>query len=253
MLSFEPRTTIVAGDWHANARWAAAAISWAGERGIRTILHLGDYGFTFDERFRSTVERALADFDMQLLFVRGNHDDTDYLGRLDRDAAGCGVVSTRVRHLVDGQRIRLGGEVALALGGAASIDRSRRIRGVSWWADEITSAATIEAAIAGGPASIVLAHDSPAGVVLPLDPRIGAYFENVDPGVLDYCEENRLRLWEVAAALRPRLWLHGHYHVLTQGTLQHRGGLGTTTIGLDCDGTSIERNLYSLVGPVAEL
>lgn len=243
MIAPDPRTTVVAGDWHGNTRWAAAAISYVGSRGARTILHLGDYGYTFEARYRNDVEQALAEYDMQLLFVRGNHDDTGYLEQLDRDREGCGIVSHRVRHLRDGQRFTVGDEVAVALGGAASIDRSHRVPGVSWWPDEITSQAAIDHAIADGPAQIVLAHDCPAGVELPLDPRFEAYYEDTDPGVLDYCTQNRPRLWEVATALTPRVWLHGHYHCLNQGRLRHDDGAESAVIGLDCDGTSMERNL----------
>lgn len=246
MIPLDPRTTVVAGDWHGNTRWAASAISSVGSRGARTILHLGDYGYTFEARFREAVEQALAEYDMQLLFVRGNHDDTSYLEQLERDGEGCGIVSPRVRHLRDGQRLTVGDEVAVALGGAASIDRSGRLVGVSWWPDEITPNAAIDRAIADGPAQIVVAHDCPAGVDLALDPRFGAYYEDTDPGVLDYCEENRLRLWEVATELRPRLWLHGHYHQLTRGHVDHGGGQETAVIGLDCDGTAMERNLLWL-------
>lgn len=243
MLTLDPRTTVVAGDWHGTTRWAASVISFVGSRGARTILHLGDYGFTFEARFVGAVEQALAEYDMQLLFVRGNHDDTGYLEQLDRDGEGCGIVSSRVRHLRDGQRLTVGDEVAVALGGAASIDRSHRVPGDSWWADEITPQAAIDRAITDGPAQIVLAHDYPAGVELPLDPRFEAYYEDTDPGVLDYCTANRLRLWEVATALTPRLWLHGHYHCLNQGRLRHDDGTESTVIGLDCDGTARERNL----------
>ena len=129
MLTLDPRTTVVAGDWHGTTRWAASVISFVGSRGARTILHLGDYGFTFEARFVGAVEQALAEYDMQLLFVRGNHDDTGYLEQLDRDGEGCGIVSSRVRHLRDGQRLTVGDEVAVALGGAASIDRSHRVPG----------------------------------------------------------------------------------------------------------------------------
>lgn len=246
MIALDPRTTVVAGDWHGNTPWAAAAISHAGMSGARTILHLGDYGFTFEARFIDAVEQALSVHDMQLLFVRGNHDDTGYLEKLDRDREGCGIVSPRVRHLRDGLRLALGDEIAVALGGAASIDRSGRLAGVSWWPDEITSQAAIEQALADGPAQIVMAHDCPAGVDLALDPRFGAYFEDKDPGVLDYCEENRLRLWGVATELRPRLWLHGHYHRLSTGSIDQDDGRETAVIGLDCDGTSMERNLVWL-------
>jgi len=246
MLAVDPRTTVVAGDWHGNSRWAAAAISEAGSGGARTILHLGDYGYTFEAPFVDAVEQALSAQDMQLLFVRGNHDDTGYLEQLERDAEGCGIVSPRVRHLRDGQRLALGDEVAVALGGAASIDRSHRVPGISWWADEVTSQAAIEQTLADGPAQIVVAHDCPAGVDLALDPQFGAYYEANDPGVLDYCEENRLRLWEVATELRPRLWLHGHYHQLNRGHVDHGGGQETAVIGLDCDGTTMTRNLLWL-------
>lgn len=151
MIALDPRTTVVAGDWHGNTRWAAAAISAVGSRGARTILHLGDYGYTFEARFREAVEQALAKYDMQLLFVRGNHDDTSYLEQLERDGEGCGIVSPRVRHLQDGQRLTVGDEVAVALGGAASIDRSGRLVGISWWPDEITAQFAIDRASPTGP------------------------------------------------------------------------------------------------------
>ena len=248
MLEIDPTTAVAAGDWHGNTRWAVAAIAQAATYGARTILHLGDYGYLYSHTFCDAVEQALAAHEMQLLFVRGNHDDVDHLDQLPRDPHGHGIVSARVRHLRDGQRVMLGDEVVLALGGAGSIDRAHRLPGASWWADEITPAAVIEQAIADGPADIVLAHDCPTGVDLRLDPSFGAFYEDDDPGVLEYCEENRERLRVAAEALRPRLWLHGHYHQVTREQLVHDDGERTLVVGLDCDGESLERNLVRVEG-----
>src|SRR6266699_1704024 len=82
----------VAGDWHANAPWAARAIeritaflpaTAAGEP--RLIVHLGDFGIWPDNdglAFVRQVDAALERADAQLWFIDGNHEDHTMLARL---------------------------------------------------------------------------------------------------------------------------------------------------------------------------
>jgi len=47
-----------AGDWHMNAAWAVAAIRHAAERRADVIVHVGDFGYTFDGRFVRRLDAA---------------------------------------------------------------------------------------------------------------------------------------------------------------------------------------------------
>lgn len=63
-------------------------------------------------------------------------------------------------------RLTIDGRSVLSLGGGTSVDRGSRIEGLTWWPDEAITDEHVAAAIAGGPANLVLAHESPANTPL---------------------------------------------------------------------------------------
>lgn len=226
MLRLDADDTVFLGDTHMNGPWTEGAIRYASERlGAKSIVQLGDFGFTFEMYFLRCVQRALSDTGSALYFVRGNHDSTEALRDIDESGslavAGdpfedprplTGPEDCRIFYLPDGMRFRIGDETALVMGGAGSIDRGMRTPGREWWEDEQVDRATAKAAADAGPADILLCHDAPIGVNFPVDPRIGRYFEDRDTGVLAWCDRSAEALDSVAAAVQPRLIVHGHHH-----------------------------------------
>ena len=156
-----------AGDWHMNARWVPTAVRHAAEQGADVIVHLGDFGYTFRAEFLQSLQRALDEAGLVLLFIDGNHENFAALLSLPVGANGLRRLTDRIWHLPRGFRWTWGGVRFLALGGAHSVDQPWRRLGTSWWPEEVLSEQDVAAAVAGGPADVLVSHDCPAGVAIP--------------------------------------------------------------------------------------
>lgn len=234
----EPARIAFAGDWHANAWWAERAIADARTRYADVVVHLGDFGYLFTDQFLGRVSAALAEAELDLLFVDGNHENHPKLLRYPIGANGLRRVAQRVWHLPRGFRWQWAGVRFLALGGAHSVDRPHRVPGVSWWKEETITPEQARHAIDGGAADVLVSHDCPAGVPIPgLDD--GTLFPWAE---IMRSDEHRGVLRDVAQAVRPRLIWHGHYHRRYDATADF--GYGPVRVcGLDCDGTRMEENV----------
>lgn len=229
-----------AGDWHGNTSWAINCIYALEEQAnVDTILHLGDYGYTFSADFVTYVEKALAECNIMLYFVDGNHDFHKKIWSHPKDEDGLYVISEHVRGIPRGHRWQWWGLTFLGLGGAHSVDRPHRTPNKSWWKTEWITPAQHAKAQEGGPVDVMIAHDCPSGVTIPGVTREDGlkYFEAAE---LDAAEEHRVLLRETVDAVKPKLYVHGHYHVL-YGTIAEDG---CRYVGLNCDNTHPDANLW---------
>jgi Calcineurin-like phosphoesterase len=234
-----PQRVAFAGDWHANSRWAVAAVEYAAERGADVIIHVGDFGYDFRAQFLRSLERSLAGADMVLMFVDGNHENFPTLLRYPIRDSGLRQLGNRIWHLPRGFRWSWGSTTLLALGGAHSVDRPWREPGLSWWREETITDDDIARAIAGGPVDVLVTHDCPAGVDIP------GLAESSRPWPADELaasDVHRDRLRTVVDAVRPRAIWHGHFH-RKYDTVSDFGYGPVDVHGLDCDGTTLARNL----------
>lgn len=236
----EPARIAFAGDWHANTRWAVASVEHLAGR-ADVVVHLGDFGYTFDAGFLAPLDKALGRAGLPLLFVDGNHEDHELLGRFPVRGSGLRQLGEHIWHLPRGFRWTWGGVRFLACGGAHSVDRQWRVPGESWWAGETLTDDDVARCVDGGQADVLIAHDCPAGVVIPgIDDRtVPAPFPPLE---LLRADEHRQLLRRVVDAVRPRRIWHGHYH--RQYRQEVSFGYGPVTVtGLDCDGTSLGSNI----------
>jgi hypothetical protein len=243
----------MAGDWHGNLGWALHVLPVARAAGARTLVQLGDFGYwrrdPSTSKYLRRLERQLAELDMSLLWVDGNHEDHVLLRTQPLAADGARPVSEHVTHLPRGYRWTWPGpdgtpRVWLALGGAVSVDRDHRTRGKSWWPEEAITTEDVDSAIVGGPVDVMVTHDAPHGVLIPYDKNIGW----PDDAVAD-SDRHRATLRRVTDAVRPRQLWHGHYHVQYDAdlVLEDPARPGQAHIchvhGLDRDDTNWSRNL----------
>lgn len=105
----------------------------------------------------------------------------------------------------------------LAAGGAVSVDREWREPGETWWEEEAITEADVLRSIAGGPADVVVSHDSPAGVDAMGPETCGD--KDADPASW----RNREQLRRIVDAVPPRLLVHGHYHHPKESDLELDG------------------------------
>ncbi len=240
-LTPEPNRIALAGDWHMNTDYACRAIRYAADQGAEAVVHLGDYGFTFDAGFVRALERQLKAVKLPLLFVDGNHEDFDYLLSRPVGADGLRRISGHVAHLPRGFRWEWAGVRFLAMGGAHSVDRPWRTSGVSWWPEETITVRQAEDAAEAGPADVLIAHDCPAGVVIPgIDDRTGP--PPFPAAEIARSQEHRELLRALTDVVQPSVVWHGHYHVQYRQTVDL--GYGPVVVnGLDCDGSDLAANV----------
>lgn len=234
----EPTKFAFCGDWHGNTAWATSTIDTLGQRGVSHILHLGDYGYTFSEDFVDSVEAACARQNVALMFVDGNHDLHEFLWQLPLDEDGFGILSDHVRYIPRGQRWNWWGLTFMGLGGATSVDKQWRNPYTEWWPTEKITISDVYRAVEGGRVDVMIAHDAPSGVPIPgISFREGLqYFPHE---ALQEAELHRRVMRGVVDSVKPKLFVHGHYH-------RHYGHTEGSTryVGLDMDTTSLHSNVW---------
>lgn len=193
---------------------------------------LGDFGVVWagtpDE------DAALDELDalgLTILFLDGNHENFDLLAKYpvsEWHGGRAQLLREHVIHLMRGQIYEIDGRRFFTMGGAQSHDadcifdaddpnlkqkirnakrryQSYRIRGVSWWPQELPSEAEMEEglrnlAAAGNRVDVVLTHCAPSSLQHSIDPT--GY------------EENRLTAYleTLRQTVNYSVWFFGHYH-----------------------------------------
>jgi predicted phosphodiesterase len=229
---------VFAGDWHGNTVWALQAIRHARDSGAQAIVHTGDYGYRFTRPFLEAVEAMLRLTGLRLYFVDGNHEDFDRLHAFPVAKDGTRPVTERVRHLPRGYAWTWSGVRFLACGGAVSMDQRRRIAHLSWWPQEALTELDVRACRRRGRADVVVSHDCPDRVHLPLDDS-GRWPEPM----LTAAAQHRETLRYAITRARPRVIVHGHYHV-AHDTAADLGWGPVRVVGLDRDTTTLAANTW---------
>lgn len=158
----------------------------------------------------------LAKLPITLLCIHGNHERRpESLPYYDEQEWHGGNVYAEERYpnilfAKDGEVYDLNGRKAIAIGGAYSIDKARRIEGQSWWADEQPSPAIkarVEKALdlLNWQIDIVLSHTTP----LKYEP-VEVFFPGIDQSKVDKSTEEWLG--SIEDRLEYRKWYCGHYH-----------------------------------------
>lgn len=163
----------------------------------------------------------------------GNHDRWGEVSPLLDKRPGAAVRVSKITWLLPRpMRMTIGGRRVLSLGGAASVDRQSRIEGLTWWPDEAITDQHVTEAMAGGPADLMLTHESPAGTpVRPVREILRTNPHNFPATVLEASAASRARISEVWDAVRPELLAHGHLHVAAGGRTED--GRRVASLGRD--------------------
>jgi len=238
-----PYKIAFAGDWHGNQRWAIDMIDAAGAEHADVIIHTGDFGYKFAKGYLNALNAALEEWDMNLLFVDGNHDKQRTIWRYTRPTRTDGLESprmlrSRIWHLPRGYRWQWGEVKFLAMGGAYSVDRDFRLHG-EWWPEEEITERNVNDALKLGETDVLISHDCPRTVKIPNLEKTSVFFPE---HAIWRAEVHRDRLLRLVVGVRPRLIVHGHYH-RSYGLSTELGYGPISVIGLDCDETSKEKNL----------
>jgi len=221
----------VCGDWHGNVGWAriiARALPALAPE-VTTMLHLGDWQMPPIE-----TDEVFAETNVNKIYVTlGNHDRWGEITPLLNMRPGAAVRVSDITWLLPRPaRLTIGGRRVLSLGGAASVDRQSRIEGLTWWPDEAITDEQVAAAIAGGPADLMLTHETPARTpvrrvrdILRTNPH------RFPATALAESAASRMRVTEVWNAVRPELLIHGHMHAPGGGKIED--GRRVASLGRD--------------------
>lgn len=227
-----------AGDWHGNTRYAIKALRHARKNNADVVIHTGDLGAFPDSGFISAINDEAERLGIQILFVDGNHENHEWLNNQPIDEDGVRRLFTRVWHLPRGFRWSWDGVSFLALGGAMSVDRDLRTEGVDWWPEETISDLDILRSTQGGEVDVMVTHDCPLNVDVPLSGGLGLSHE-----IIQEANINREAISHVMSKVNPRYLFHGHMHVRYDTTLEESGLRPCHISGLGMDGTPFTENL----------
>lgn len=176
------------------------------------VIIAGDCGIVWSGDTLDARISAYEDLPFSILFVDGNHENFDMLNEFDvENFCGGSVhrISEHIFHLMRGQVFELNGVRLFAFGGAESTDKIYRQEGVSWWKQEIPSAAEIEEglrslAACGNKVDCIITHSC--------DRRALYYPPLLKWGGNRVSAENMLlSVFEDVAQYNH--WYFGHYHL----------------------------------------
>ena len=236
-----PERIVVAGDWHGNWDAAAQSLLLAANNKASVLIQTGDFGMWPGEhgsRYLNHVATQAEQLGVHVLWLDGNHEDFDQLEAITPGPGGLRSLSRHLIHLPRGARWTWHDIRFCAVGGATSLDRPGRIRGVSWWPQEELHAFQAADIIAGGTCDVLFTHDVTHEVNVPgIHHRV--YIPDWDRYELERAWTHREGVGALTAALQPTHLFHGHFHEAYQKLSETTfGTVNVTGLGSDHDGES---------------
>lgn len=203
---------LLVGDAHSDLDYSRAASRLAAERGIDTVVQLGDLEYSpqtmTGRSFIESLGDASAEFAVRWCWLHGNHDDWNSL----QDAAtdwrsdeGFVPIADRIFYIPQGHRWMWRSHRFASLGGAVSLDWATRTEGFDWWPKGETIGADDVAHVGAERVDVFLSHDAPSSS--PLEYSGTADREDVRRALL-----LRSTLQGVIERTHPLIVFHGHWH-----------------------------------------
>lgn len=204
---------VVVGDVHGEFPQLYEGLRMVDARGV-TFVQLGDFGLGFespayDHKVLTRMNDHLTGKESMLYVIRGNHDNPSFWtdeGRME---------FTNIKFVKDNTVLELDGKRCLFAGGAPSVDRRVRTKGVSFWENECYKYSPFDADV-----DLVFTHEVYHGASnFTTNNHVVKHFAKDDPTLMDYLLDNQkemekfyLRLKEANEGKMLK-WYHGHYHV----------------------------------------
>lgn len=203
------------GDLHGDLGALLAAARSLRGLGVDIGIAAGDFGFVWPgvnyKRTLDKISNRLQDLDFTLYFVDGNHEWFPELSTYPVGEGGQRIIRENVIHLPRGYRTALSsGRMLAALGGANSIDRDERREGVDWWPEEAIGDEDL-VSLGHGHADLMVGHDAPLRVPS-LDWALAANELGLSEEMQGYSLAGRRTFHRGFSAVRPELYIGGHYH-----------------------------------------
>lgn len=176
------------------------------------LIVTGDFGYIWDKDSYKDLD-YLSELDYTILFVDGNHENFDMLEKYKVEKWNGGnvqMIRDNVIHLMRGQIYSIAGKTVFVFGGAESIDKQYRKKGVSWWSQEVPSAVEFEEAksnltLVNNKVDYIITHAINTRVLKSPDSPMSTYrFDaSATSDMLEYFEQY----------VDYEAWFFGHYHM----------------------------------------
>ncbi len=222
-------TTLFLGDSHASTSFVKAAIDYAKSWNISRVFSVGDFGWwpraTSGQRFIKEVSKYVTEKGIRLYWIPGNHEDwkdieTRYAASdaetfIQYQKSSLYLVRNGATWTWD--NLKFG-----ALGGAFSIDRSRRSKDWDWFEAEVPD----ESLIPGlGVVDVLITHEAP--IVPPMIHASGEF------RLVPESAASQDVIYRALMSAKPQLLIHGHWHHFERYVVA-----GATVQALDCNFSS---------------
>lgn len=222
-----PWRVVFAGDWHGDKHWAVKCVRFAHDAGADFIVHVGDLGYNYERAykdgyiFNKPLQRALDKYDINLIWIDGNHDNHHWLRQLP--VRPDGFVQTgakgRVFWAPRGLRWTWADVKFGALGGAYSINHKHLEEGYSLFSDlEDIQPKDVEL-LGHEKLDILLTHEVAEGTPVRRLFKMDQFRENIT-------RATRLKVLDAVNNTRPDLTFAGHWHQrLNHNIIRDDGGV----------------------------
>ncbi len=174
------------------------------------LIICGDFGFIFGEYMKEEYKKLLDNIRFTVAFVDGNHEDFPQIYSYPVEEWNGGTIhriAPNIVHLMRGQVFDIDGKTFFTLGGAYSMDASRRVIGDTMWYEELPNVgeyqnATDNLAAHGDKVDYILTHTAPQSAIRKL---------GIEPDMHDI--ELTAYLEWLLHRVEFRHWYFGHFHL----------------------------------------
>ncbi|GHV82511.1 hypothetical protein AGMMS49991_10690 [Spirochaetia bacterium] len=173
------------------------------------LIVAGDFGFIWqDNKEQRQWLELFKELNYTTLFIDGNHENFEQLNSFPVETWMGGKIHRihdSILHLMRGQVFTIDDKTIFTFGGGTSIDRMFRRAYISWWPEEMPSAAEYRVGLDNLEAhnwqvDCVISHTGPTKIIRALDEKFGA------DALTEY-------LQELSEKLQFEKWYFGHYHI----------------------------------------
>jgi hypothetical protein len=184
------------------------------------LLVCGDFGFIWsNEEVAKNYLRQISTKNFQIAFIDGNHENFPLIAKMEIikewNGGRAGVLPYGIIHLLRSEVYCIENKKIGVCGGADSIDRSKRVNGISWWEEEMITPEQTNKLVHNvyenynGHLDIMLTHDCPTEALQ----LLGVFYPSIFEWIV---QENtsRRELDKIEAAI-PAIdrWFFGHHHI----------------------------------------
>ncbi len=180
------------------------------------VIICGDIGVLFNPLEAAHYINLYSYLPFTVLFVDGNHENFDLLNSFPIQEWNGGKIhkiSSSVFHLMRGQVFEIEEKKFFTFGGALSFDKSRRLENISWWKDEMPTAADYSEAVKNlsrhdNTVDYIISHDCPASYMT----DVAKYSEKLKhEGII--VSDSNMYLQEILKVVLFKRWFFAHYHI----------------------------------------